>query len=87
MSQDKETKNLEEEVVVNETTEMVVAEENTKKAKVVKVAKTVGKVAAVAGIGILGFILGRKSASGSDYDDSEEVIDVDYVDVEQSEEE
>lgn len=71
-----QTENLKEEVVVEETTELVEMEETTKKEKAVKLAKKVGKIAGIAGIGILGYILGSKSSRGSSYDDSEIVYDV-----------
>lgn len=71
-----QTKILEEEVVVNEnTTELVEVDKEAKKAKFVKVAKKVGKIAGIASIGIIGFLLGRSSASNSEYDDSD-IIDV-----------
>lgn len=81
---DVQTKNLEEEVVVNEgeTTELVEVKEETKKAKVVKVAKKVGKIAAIAGVGLLGFFLGTKAGSKSEYEyeDNSEIIEAEVID-------
>ena len=80
MSENKnqKTNKLEEEVIVMENTEVTVdLEKAEQKAKAVKVAKKAGKIAAIAGIGILGYILGTKASKKSTYDDSE-VIDVNY---------
>lgn len=69
-----QTKKLEEEVVVNEgeTVGLVELEKEAKKAKIVNIAKKVG---ILAGVGILSFMLGRKSASHTSCNDSE-VIEV-----------
>lgn len=61
---------LREEVVCEETTTELV-ESEAKKAKMIAIAKKVGKVAAVVGVGVLGFILGTKVSSASEYDCSE----------------
>lgn len=79
---DEQTKNLEEEVVVNEITTVVEDPEmEAKKAKAIGVAKKVGKVAAVIGVGALGFFLGSKASRKSEYNDSDiiegEIIDSD----------
>lgn len=81
--EDEQTEILEEEVVVNEneTTELVEMEKEAKKAKAIKVAKKAGKVAAIVGVGVLGYILGTKSSKKS-YDDSEIEIEVDETDAE-----
>lgn len=88
MSVKEESKKLNEEVVVDENktteTEMVVKEEETKKSKVKAIGKTVLKVAGVAGVGFLGFLLGTKCGSKKDednYDDSE-VIEAEIIDEE-----
>lgn len=83
MSVNDETKNLEEEVVVNEceeTTELVEVDKEAKKAKMAKTGKKVLKVAGVVGIGVLGYLLGTKAGrkSKSEYNDSEyEVVESD----------
>lgn len=76
-----------EEVVENkevETTELVECEKETKKDKAVKtvkkIGKRVGKFAVITGVGVLGFLLGRSSASKTEYDNSE-VIDVECEEV------
>lgn len=72
-----QTKKLEEEVVVNnmETISLVNQEKEAKKAKAISIAKKVG---ILAGVGILGFVLGRKTSGNDDYDDYDdsEVIEV-----------
>lgn len=74
-----QTENLKEEVAVNEveTTELVEVKGESKKAKTKRVAKKVGKIAAVAGIGILGYILGTKAGKKS-VNNNSEIIDVEY---------
>lgn len=77
---DENTEILNEEVVVDEvsSTEMMEVEKEAKRAKRAKIAKTAGKVAVVAGIGALAYILGfNKGKKSSTYDDSE-TIDVEY---------
>ena len=75
---DEQTKMLEEvEVNVDETTEMVELEKEAKKAKIVATAKKGLKIAGVAAIGVVGFLLGKSTSSKNDYNDSD-VIDVDY---------
>lgn len=73
MSVNDEAKNLEEEVVVNETTDLVEVNE-TKKAEKAATVKKVLKIAGVVGVGVLGFILGAKAGSKSEYDDSEMIV-------------
>ncbi len=79
---DEQTKNLEEMVVVNqnEATEMV-DDKEAKKAKLKNTGKKVLKVAGVAAVGVIGYLLGSKASKKCDYDDSE------YVDVIDSDEE
>lgn len=77
-SNNEQTKNLEEEVVVNEmeTTELVELDKEAKKAEMVRIAKKVLKIAGIATIGIVGFYLGTKASGTSDYDASEMIEDV-----------
>ena len=75
---------LEEEVVVNEneTKELVVTVEESKKAKMVKAGKKVLKVLGVAAVGVAGFLIGRGTKSNGDveyYEDSE-VVEGEIVD-------
>lgn len=77
MSKTNETEKLEKEVVVNETeetTELAVPEEGeVKESKLKKAGKIAIKVAALAGAGLIGFILGTKTSKGND-----ELTDIDY---------
>ena len=65
---DEQTKNLEEEVVVevNEATEVEVLDKEAKKAEIIALAKKVLKVAGVVAVGVVGFVLGSKSGNNSD---------------------
>lgn len=88
MSVKQENENLEKKVVVNEneeveTTELVETEVETKGSKLKKVGKTMLKVAGVAGVGLLGFILGAKCSKKSDEEDYEaEVVEAEIIDEE-----
>ena len=77
MSVKNETKKVEEEVVVNEvkTTDLVEVEKEAKKPLIGAKAKKVLKVAGVALVGgVLGYFLGSKTSSSNDsYDISDEV--------------
>ena len=72
---------LEDQVVENQIStveEVQTVETINKKEKVVSVAKTVGKAALVAGVGIIGYLFGYKvgSSSNEEYEsDDFEVID------------
>lgn len=74
-NKDEQVKNVNEEVVVNEATEMMELEKEAKKAEVVKLAIKVGKIVGVAAIGVAAFIVGKKSGSNSDCNVSD-LIDV-----------
>lgn len=80
--QNEQTENMKKEVVVqgNEHSADLVVEVETKKTKAIRVAKKVGKVAAVVGVGLLGFLLGTKAGKKSEYNDSD-IIDVEYEEV------
>jgi hypothetical protein len=82
-----EVKILEEEVVKNEveTTELVVTEKEAKKAKMTATAKKGLKIAGLAAIGIVGFLIGRGSAAKAESNDSD-IIDMEYEVVESDEE-
>ena len=67
----------EEEVVQNETKELVETNKEDKKAEVKAKAKKVLKIAGVAAIGVLGFLLGTKATEKSEYNNSEP-IEVEY---------
>lgn len=83
MSVNEEKANLEKKVVVNEneveTTEIVVKEEESKTVKAKKIGKTMLKVAGIAGVGLLGYILGTKCSKGSEDDYDTEVIEAEIV--------
>lgn len=88
MSVKEESKNLKEEVVVDENktteTEIVVKEEQIKTSKAKAIAKTALKVAGVGAVGFIGFLLGAKCGSRkneNDYDD-QEVIEAEIIDEE-----
>lgn len=70
----KETNQTEilEEVAVNETVELVEGE--SRKAKIVRIAKKVGKTVAIATVGgVIGYFMGRNSIEVDVCDDSETV--------------
>lgn len=75
---DEQVKNVEE-VVVNEvdTTELVELEKETKKAKVIEIAKKVGKIAGLAALAVGGFILGAAICGKSENNNSD-VIDAEF---------
>ena len=73
---DEQKEILEEEVVVEEeATELVDWEKEAKKAKVIAIAKKVGKVAGVVAVGVIGFLIGSAVKSNSQNDDSD-IIEV-----------
>lgn len=83
MSVNEEKANLEKKVVVNEneveTTEIVVKEEESKTVKAKKIGKAMLKVAGIAGVGLLGYILGTKCSKNSEDDYETEVIEAEIV--------
>lgn len=81
---DEQKEILEEEVVVEEeATELVDWEKEAKKAKVIAIAKKVGKVAGVVAVGVIGFLIGSAVKSNSQNDDSD-IIEVE-LETEQTE--
>lgn len=80
---DEKTKILEEEIVVNEveeTTDLVETDKEAKKAKMMNTGKKVLKVAGVAAVGFVGYLLGTKAGKKSQYNE-DEIIDAEFVDV------
>lgn len=76
MSTKKEsTEQLEKKVVVNEVeaTDLVQVEENVKTAKLKQTGIKVLKIAGVATVGVIGFLLGTKAGKNSVEDDQYEV--------------
>lgn len=81
---DEQKEILEEEVVVEEeATELVDLEKEARKAKVVEIAKKVGKIAGIAAVGVIGFLIGSAVKSNSQNDDSD-IIEVE-LETEQTE--
>ncbi len=91
MSKTNETEKLEKEVVVNETeenTELTVPQEGetgeVKESKLKKAGKIALKVAALAGAGIVGFILGTKTSSKSEATEVEYEVSDGPTDIEEN---
>lgn len=84
MSTNQEKENLEEKVLINEneeSTEIVVKETEPKAVKAKKIGKTILKVAGVAGVGVLGYILGAKlSKNSSNNEEEPEIIEAEVID-------
>ena len=81
---DEKIKNLEEEVVVNESnsTDLVELDKEERKAKLMTKGKKALKVAGVIGVGFIGYLIGTKVGKKSQYDDSE-IIDAEFVEVDE----
>lgn len=78
--ENKETEIFEEEVVnESETMELVETDKEVKKAEMKTKAKKVLKIAGVAAVGLLGYLLGTKASSKCECYESE-VVDVETVD-------
>ena len=71
---------LEQEVVVNQTTELVEVKEETKKFKLSDKAKKGLKVAGVLGVGFLGYLIGAKTSKNYDYYDDSNILEGEVID-------